>query len=114
MPLGTRLSKVEAAKIDAWITAEMTQTYCAKMLKRSNKAVHTYLKTRDKYFEPHKNGSKKVLKEREKRAIIRHISGSYHKVEFNKVEVQKRRTLKCRTTITSMNIMSNYNMVEQQ
>lgn len=74
MPLGTRLSAAEAAKIDAWIEAGKSQVYCADKLKRSRKAVQTYVKNRASYFDPHKNGSKPMLKERQKRAIIRHIS----------------------------------------
>ena len=74
MPLGKRLSETEAAKIDAWIEAGKTQTYCAEKLNRSRKAVQSYLKNRKCYFNPHKNGSQKALSERDKRTIARHIS----------------------------------------
>jgi transposase len=76
MPLGNRLSAYEAGQVDALLAEGKSQNKVAERLKRSRKAIQTYVKSRATYFEKRPNGAFPVLKERDKRAIIRHVSAT--------------------------------------
>ena len=76
MPLGSRLSEREAGKVDALLNLGKSQTFIANKLKRSRKAIQTYIKRGASYFAKHKNGSKPLLTEVDKRQLVRHVSAT--------------------------------------
>lgn len=76
MPTGTRLSRYEAGQIDALLREKRSVTYIAASIKRSRKAVQTYMRKGTTYFDKHPNGMRRALSESVKRRLIRHVSAT--------------------------------------
>lgn len=87
MPLGSRLTTEEQAKLDLMKQLHFSIKKMSKTIGRSRDCIRRYLKDPIRYNAPKGSGRPKALSERAERAVVREASNSTIKLEELKVKL---------------------------